>query len=101
MTSDNPIKSLYERLAEAGLTRNYAKQRVLPDWWDDRIARNPAGLQQAYGYVSKHLGIPLSRLKDESASLRPEHTERVRLKARDGVSRGDLSWAMGSKPTRR
>lgn len=94
MTSENPMETLYERLATAGLTRNYAKQRVLPDWWDDRIARNPAGLQQAHGYVSKHLGIALSRLEDGRASLAPEQAGKVRLKARDGVSRGELSWAM-------
>jgi Zn-dependent peptidase ImmA (M78 family) len=94
MMSENPMNDLYERLEAAGLTRHYVKQRVLPDWWDDRIARNPVGMQQAYGYVSKHSGLALHRLRDETASLKPsEGTEGVRLKARDGVPRGELSWA--------
>jgi hypothetical protein len=95
-TSENPMSDLYRRLTAAGLTRNYAKQRVLLDWWDDRIARNPAGLQQACGYVSKRTGIALSQLRDESASLRHEGAEGVCLNARDGVSPGALSWAIMS-----
>lgn len=94
MTSENPMEGLYERLADAGMSRHFVKKNVLPDWWDDRIARNPVGLQQACGYVSKHLGLELGRLKDKRASLRPKEAGQVRLKVCKGVVRDDLSWAM-------
>ncbi len=93
MTSENPMEGLYERLAATGLTRHYVKKNILPDWWDDRAARNPVGYREALGYVSKHTGLSLHQLKDEEAPLNAECASPVRFKARDGISHDDLTWA--------
>jgi Zn-dependent peptidase ImmA (M78 family) len=92
MTSENPMNTLYERLSEAGLTRHYVKQRVLPDWWDDRAARNPVGYQEGLGYISKHTGIALEELKGDGPITFGEGRH-VRFKKRDGVSHEELTWA--------
>lgn len=88
----NPMRALYERLSEAGVSRSFLKRRVLPDWWDDRIGQNRAGYLQALGYVSKHLGLDVESLRDMSIPLELSHAAGARFKLRDGVNHDDVTW---------
>ena len=47
MSVSNPIKPLLQRLSAVGYKEHYVRRTVLPDWWEDCIALNPAGYQQA------------------------------------------------------
>ncbi len=46
MPQSNPMKPLYRRLSEVGLSRDFVKKTALPSWWEDEIASNPAGYAQ-------------------------------------------------------
>jgi hypothetical protein len=58
----NPMLSLYRRLQAVGLTRAYVRKIILPEWWEDQAADNPAGYAEALAYLSRHLGLDLASL---------------------------------------
>ena len=62
----NPMADLYRRLREVGLTKPYLRKAILPDWWDDQAAENPAGYAEALTFLSRHLGLDLATLHDPS-----------------------------------
>ena len=55
--STDLMKTLYSRLADVGLDSKFLLTRVMPDWWEDKIAQNPSGYAQAMMLLSRHLGI--------------------------------------------
>ena len=67
--STNPMADLYNRLRAVGLTQNYLKKTILPEWWDDEIAENPAGYAEGLTYLSRHLGLDLASLHDPSRTI--------------------------------
>jgi hypothetical protein len=50
--------------------------RVLPDWWDDKLAEVPFNRSVAESYVARATGTPVSKLRrgrrDRVAQPRPE-----------------------------
>ncbi len=91
MPSDNPIFSLYERLTKAGIKKAFVKT-ILPEWWQDGIALNPAGYASALDYLGQGLGIPLSVLYDDDA---PIVVPPIEVKFRKGINvhKSELEWA--------
>ena len=64
--STNPMTQLYSRLStEIGVSRNFIRDKILPEWWDDRIAANPAGYAEAIGYISRRLALDLHSLQPD------------------------------------
>ncbi|NJM40747.1 MAG: ImmA/IrrE family metallo-endopeptidase, partial [Anaerolineae bacterium] len=45
-----------------GISRNFVREKILPEWWDDRAAINPAGYAEAIGYISRSLSLDLHSL---------------------------------------
>lgn len=70
MSVANPIKPLLRRLSEVGYKENYIRRKVLPDWWEDCIALNPAGYEQAITLISRNLGLDPLSLQEEGAPIR-------------------------------
>ena len=62
VSTTNPMLNLYRRLQAVGLTRAYIRKIILPEWWDDQAADNPAGYAEALAYLSRHLGLDLASL---------------------------------------
>ena len=60
----NPMADLDRRLKAVGLTRKILRRMILPDWWDDQIALNPAGYAEGLSWISRHLGLDLAALRD-------------------------------------
>jgi len=92
MTNER-MQSLYARLDRAGLPKSYVIQKILPEWWSDEIGGSPAGYLEAISYIAKHLGIPLSDLRDPDNSLAPQNAAAARFKLREGVNADDVTWA--------
>jgi len=40
------------------------RKYILPEWWDDEVATNPAGLAEGLAYISRHAGFDLGSLRD-------------------------------------
>ena len=87
------MQDLYRRLETAGLDRRWVKRTALPDWWEDRIAHNPAGYAEALTILSDHLSLDLRDLQDPARPLRCEPFLTMRNKTRQGVCEEDLVWA--------
>lgn len=66
----NPMMALRRRLQHAGINPKYLKERILPSWWSDDIARTPAGLAEVHGYLYSRIGIDLESLRDPLAPIR-------------------------------
>lgn len=85
------MSRLYKRLSEAGLTRHYIRSTVLPGWWDDDIALNPAGYAQGLLLLSRHLGLDLSSLQDDATPVRLREFGSCKYKKREDVSEDELA----------
>lgn len=55
------MRDLLSKLNSAGIRPAFAK-RALPSWWDDQIAADPAGLQQARLYFARAFNIDIKSL---------------------------------------
>ena len=91
--TNGKMQTLYAHLTEAGLSKSYITKNVLPGWWSDDIAESPAGYLEAISYIAKHLGIPLSSLRNTDGSLTPQNAASARFKLREGVNEDDVTWA--------
>jgi IrrE N-terminal-like domain len=85
------MSRLYGRLSRAGLSRQYVRSAALPGWWDDEIASNPAGYAHGLLLLSRHLGLDLSSLQDETAPVRLREFGPCKYKKRDDVSEDELA----------
>lgn len=52
----------YEHLESLGFTETFVRKEVIPDWWEDEIALNPAGYSELVGITCRKL-----KLKDVRA----------------------------------
>jgi hypothetical protein len=69
MPGKDPMASLYDRLGSLGFPRKYLREVVLPDWWDDEVAHNPAGYAEGLLILSRNLGLDLSSLQNGTAPV--------------------------------
>ncbi len=88
-TRDTPMRGLLQKLGTAGISASFAK-RVLPSWWDDEVARDPAGLQQAQLYLARAFNVDLRSLADAEQAPRFRANAR-KYKLSRNVSEGDVS----------
>ena len=86
MSVVNPIKPLLRRISAAGYKENYVRRKVLPDWWEDCIALNPAGYQQAITLLSRNLGLDPRSLQEEGAPIRCREFSRPKYKLKPADS---------------
>jgi len=68
-TPNNPMRGLLKKLGEAGISASFAK-RMLPSWWDDEVANDPAGLQQAHLYLARAFNVDLRSLAEPGSAPR-------------------------------
>jgi hypothetical protein len=91
LATQNPISKLYQRLSQAGLTRQYVRSTALPSWWEDEIASNPAGYAQGLLLLARHLGLDLKTLQDDTAAVRLRDFGVCKYKKQDKVSEDELA----------
>ena len=89
----NPMQTVYKRLSAVGLNQKFVREVILPDWWEDRIAENPAGYAEALGLLSDSLSLDLRALQDPNGMLECRPFLVTRNKARQGLHEADLAWA--------
>lgn len=74
-TTATPMSELLSKLKSAGIPPSFA-QRMLPVWWEDEVASDPAGLQQAQLYLARAFNIELQSLAAEGEAPRFRVTPR-------------------------
>lgn len=83
------MRGLLRKLGTAGIPANFAK-RMLPSWWEDEVASDPAGLQQAQLYLSRAFNIDLRSLAE--AGEKPRFRANARkYKLSKNVTEDDVS----------
>ena len=86
--------SLQRRLASAGFKKDFVRQAILPDWWDDAGAKDSSLLTDIEIRVARFLGVPLSIVRDVDAQLRPSHYSGAMLRRVRDVEGDRLSSAI-------
>lgn len=89
---NSPMKRLYSKLKTVGYNPKYVHS-LLPDWWDDKIADTPAGLQQASLILGQYFGVRAETLWTEGAAPDLRLPEGIRFKHRENVKVDDLGIA--------
>jgi len=80
LARSSPMTDLYTRLQDVGFPRAYVRDRILPEWWDDELARDPGNRRIAEMVISRTLKISLHSLVDPTATLSLEGARAVRFK---------------------
>lgn len=88
--SVSPMPRLYERLGGIGLTKKYVREQVLPSWWDDAAASNPAAYSEVLMLLSRHLGLDLASLRDDGADPKFGGDVRCKFMKRRDTTDDDL-----------
>jgi len=52
MAVTNPMRDIYSRLKPLGFDSGFVRELLLPDWWDDELARVPANRAIAEATIS-------------------------------------------------
>ena len=89
----NPMSKLYHRLRAVDLTKTYVRRMLLPEWWDDAIAVNPAGFEEGLLYLSRHAGLDLATLRDSSRAVAFRQFGDCKFKLSKGVHPESLTLA--------
>lgn len=84
------MKDLYDRLKDVGFDAQFVRDRVLPEWWEDPCAEEPANRSMAEMAISRMLGFPLAQLHDRQATLALPAISSPRLKRNRGIDARDL-----------
>jgi len=88
------VRSLYERLEQAGLDRKFVRKVLLPDWWDDAIAQHPTGYAEARLRIARALGLSLHQLDSEDPLEETLGETRFRCKTRRGTEPYSIRWTI-------
>lgn len=96
-TTLNPIKKLYNRLRdERGIDRQFIKKTILPDWWDDELALNPAGFAEGVAYIARYTGFLYETLIEEGSEILPvfdDKADHVRYKKPEALTVAEVANA--------
>ena len=86
--------SLQRRLASAGFKRDFVRQAILPDWWDEAGEKDLSLLPDIEIRVARFLGRPLSIVRDADVPLRPPRYSGARLRRVRDIDGDRLSSAI-------
>ena len=76
--------SLQRRLDSAGFKRDFVRQAILPDWWDEAVEQDRSLLPDIEIRVARFLGLSLSVVRDADAPLRsPRYSGAMLRRVRD------------------
>ena len=88
--TQNPMRALIGRLTKLHVPEAYLRKEVLPVWWDDEAALNPAGYAEALGYVSRHLGLDLRALQTPGVPLSFVTLRKAKFKLKEGTTQAQV-----------
>lgn len=74
------MSDLYARLAAIGFDRNFLRDAVLPEWWEDSLADVPANRAFVENLLARNFGMPLQDLSRPSSELQLPSLSHVKFK---------------------
>jgi hypothetical protein len=88
------FRALLQRLARAGFSKDFVHRAILPDWWDDSCADDPALVRDFEFRVARFLGTPLAGVSDPSTTLSPLLYPNAQLRRVRDIGRDRLAAAI-------
>ncbi len=76
----NPMKDLYDRLAATGVDAQFLRDAVLPDWWSDDLAEDPANRAIAELAIARQFRLSVADLRHTARPIALSTEGSVRLK---------------------
>ena len=92
--AEHSFKTLMQRLSKAGFKRQFVATALMPDWWEESHAQDPAVLPEIEIRVARFLEIPLSGIRDVEAPLGPRACESAQLRRVRDIDRDRLAPAI-------
>jgi hypothetical protein len=93
-TETRTFKTLLQRLTRAGFSKDFVHAALLPDWWDEACADDPALVQDFEFRVARFLGSSLETVSDPRTPLSPPAYPGAQLRRVRDISRDRLSAAI-------
>lgn len=91
--SDFDINVIYKTLKIFGIDKNFIREILLPDWWDEEIVRTKAGYLQTIDIISKNLGIDLASLLTDPKTIILKKNAQIKFKKAKNIEIDDkLIW---------
>lgn len=78
------MNALYHRLETVGISRDYARRYLLPDWWDDEAGSTRSGLTEAALLLSRHTGLPFDGVMGRATLAFPSTTCKFKRRGQTG-----------------
>ena len=88
------FRTLLRRLSKAGFAKDFVRQAILPDWWDDQCADDPSLVQDIEIRVARFLGLSMSTVGDPRGTLDPPQYPDAQLRRIRDTDRARLAPAM-------
>lgn len=92
--STQTTTALLQRLSRAGFKKDFVRQAILPDWWDESCADDPSLLEDLQIRTARFLGCSVSIVRDPDASLAARSYPRAQLRRVRDVNRDRLGPAI-------
>ncbi|MDP1571032.1 MAG: hypothetical protein Q8L86_13625 [Vicinamibacterales bacterium] len=93
-TETRTFKTLLQRLSRAGFSKDFVHSALLPDWWDEACADDPALVQDFEFRVARFLGSSLDAVSDPNTPLAPLAYPGAQLRRVRDISRDRLAAAI-------
>ena len=90
------FNTLIRRLSKAGFNREFVRQYLLPDWWDDTSEQDQRLLQDIDIRVARFLGLPLTAISNAAIALQTPVYPNARLRRVRNIERDRLMPAIHS-----
>ena len=88
------FNTLMRRLSHAGFKRQFVTTALMPDWWEDSYAQDPAVLPEVEIRVARFLDAPLSAVRNVEVALMPPSYGHAQLRRVRDIERNRLGPAI-------
>ena len=84
------FKTLMRRLSQAGFKQQFITTALMPDWWEESYAQDPAVLPEVEIRVARFLNAPLSTVRNVEVALMPPSYAGAQLRRVRDIDRDRL-----------
>lgn len=93
-SANRSFATLMQRLTRAGFGKDFVRQAILPDWWDESASADPDLLQDLEIRIARFIGVSVSALRDSRAPIAILTYPSAKLRRVRDMSRDQLGPAM-------
>ena len=88
------FNTLMRRLSRAGFKQQFVTTALMPDWWHEPYAQDPAVLPEVEIRVARFLNVPLSTVRNADVALMPPSYRDAQLRRVRDIDRDRLRPAI-------